>query len=402
MSPAPDKLRIAVFTETFLPKIDGIVSILCLMLQRLNELGHKVILFGPPGGPSEYAGAEIVGVGGPRLPVYPELRINIPRQFVWEKVKAFQPDLVHVVNPFFLGPFGMSYARRLKTPVVASFHTDLARYAEVYGVGFIAPMLWGYMRALHNRADLNLCSSTAIHADLRRHGFRRVRWWQRGVDTERFSPGMPDESMRASLTDGHPDEFLVVNVGRQAPEKRLHLLRDQLFPEQRVRLALIGGGPSHEQLKRHFAGTPTVLPGYLTGPDLVNAYRCADAFIFPSTTETFGLVALEAMACRVPVIAARTGGVLDTVMDGVNGLYFDPAHPEQIRPLVRRLRDAPDLREQLAENALQHARSRSWRATMDQLVGYYETAIRVFRLSRKPVALADLTPVQLAQSPAGP
>ena len=230
MDQFPPRLKIAVFTETFLPKIDGIVSILCLMLQRLHELGHRVILFGPPGGPPEYAGAEIVGVGGPRFPVYPELRINIPRRFVWEKINAFQPDLVHVVNPFFLGPFGMSYARRLKVPVVASYHTDLARYAEAYGVGFIGPILWGYMRALHNRADLNLCPSTTARSDLRQHGFRRVRWWKRGIDTDRFTPGPRNPDVRALLTGGQTDAFLIVNVGRQAPEKQLHRLRDQLFP----------------------------------------------------------------------------------------------------------------------------------------------------------------------------
>ncbi len=380
MVPSSESLKIAVFTETFLPKIDGIVSILCLMLQRLNELGHKVLLFGPPGGPPEYAGAEIVGVGGPRLPFYPELRVNIPRRFVWRKITAFQPDLVHVVNPFFLGPFGMSYARRLNVPVVASFHTDLARYAEAYGYGFMAPVFWSYMRALHNRADLNLCPSSTIRSDLRQQGFRRVRWWRRGIDTELFTPGPRSQAMRERLSGGNPNRFLVVNVGRQAPEKRLHLLRDQIFPADDVQLALIGGGPSHEQLKRHFAGTPTVLPGYLRGQDLVEAYRAADAFIFPSTTETFGLVALEAMACRVPVIAARTGGVLDTVVDGVNGLFFDPQQPAEMRTQVLRLRDDPALRERLAENALRHARSRSWRATMDQLVDYYHTAQRVFRL----------------------
>ena len=380
MPPIASQLKIAVFTETFLPKIDGIVSILCLMLQRLNELGHRVILFGPPGGPTEYAGAEIVGVGGPRLPLYPELHINLPRRFVWEKVKAFQPDVIHVVNPFFLGPFGMSYARRLRVPVLASFHTDLARYAEHYGAGFLAPLVWGYMRAIHNRAHINLCPSSTIRADLRQHGFRRVRWWQRGIDTDVFSPGPVKPDVRAQLTGGHPGDFLVLNVGRQAPEKRLHLLRDQLFPAPGVRLALIGGGPSHTQLQRHFAGTPTVLPGYLRGQALVDAYRAADAFIFPSTTETFGLVALEAMACRVPVIAARTGGVLDTVVHGQNGLFFDPQAPEQIRERVIQLRDNPALRSALADNALHHAQSRSWRATMDQLVGYYRTAIQLFRL----------------------
>ncbi len=379
MSAAEKSMRIVIFTETFLPKLDGIVSILCLMLRRLQEQGHKVLLFGPPGGPSEYAGAEVIGVGGPRFPFYPELRINIPRLRVWRRVKEFQPDLIHVVNPIFLGPFGLFYARRLRVPTVASFHTDVARYAEYYGVGMFAPLLWTYMRSVHNQADVNLCPSSFVHGDLRRHGFKRVRWWKRGIDTDLFTPGPRDEEMRGRLTNGNPEDFLLVNVGRQSPEKNLKELRDSLFTQSGLRLALIGGGPIHDQLMEHYQGTPTVFPGYLRGEELVAAYRAADAFIFPSTTETFGLVALEAMACRVPVIAARSGGVLDTVVDGVNGLLFDPDQPGQITTLVNRLRENSELREQLADNGLNHARSRSWRATMDQLIEYYRMAIRVFR-----------------------
>ncbi|RIK33016.1 MAG: glycosyltransferase family 1 protein [Chloroflexi bacterium] len=372
-------MRIAIFTETFLPKVDGVVSILCQALERLNEKGHEVILFGPPGGPKEYAGAEIVGVGGPRLPFYPELRINIPRQWVWERVKAFQPDLIHVVNPFFLGPFGMSYAKRLEAPVVASFHTDIARYAHHYGGGFLEPLIWSYLRTLHNNASLNLCPSSTILRDLRAQGFRRVRWWQRGVDLARFTPGPRDEAVRKLLTNGNPDDFLVVYVGRHSPEKRLETIRDTLFQTPGVRLALVGQGPSHDKLKEYFAGTPTVFPGFMSGDDLVAAYRAADVFLFPSTTETFGLVALEAMACGAPVIAARAGGVLDIVNDGVNGLYFDPEHPEQIGPLVRQLHANRSFRDQLAANALSHAHSRPWQTTMDQLIGYYRLAMRCFR-----------------------
>ncbi len=377
-------MKIAVFTETFLPKIDGVVSILCLMLQRLQERGHKVILFGPPGGPDEYAGAEIVGVGGPRLPFYPELRINIPRHRVWERVRDFKPDLVHVVNPFFLGPFGLSYARRLKVPVVASYHTDLPRYVRHYGGvfgGLAEPLMWQYLRTLHNQAHLNLCPSTATLHDLRAHGFGRVRWWKRGIDTALFSPGERNMEMRARLTNGNPDDFLVINVGRQSPEKSLDTMRDPLFKIAGVRLAMIGGGPAHEQLKQYYRGTPTVFPGYLRGQELVDAYRAADLFLFPSTTETFGLVALEAMACHTPVIAARAGGVLDIVSEGVNGFLFDPAAPQQMTPLVQQLKDNPTLHREIADNGLAHARSRSWQATMDQLIGYYHVACRVFRQS---------------------
>lgn len=375
-------LKIAVFTETFLPKIDGVVNILCLMLQRLNERGHRVLLFGPPGGPEEYAGAEIVGVGGPPLPFYPEIRINIPRRRVWQRIQAFQPDLIHTVNPFFLGPFGFSYARRLQVPIVASFHTNVPGYVKHYGGAFVEPMIWWYLRSIHNQAHLNLCPSTATLRDLRDHGFSRVRWWKRGIDTRRFTPGPCDPAMRAHLSGGHPEDFLVINVGRHSPEKRLETMRDPIFQQPGVRLAMIGHGPSHEQLKAYYRGTATVFPGPLYDNELVAAYRAADAFVFPSTTETFGLVALEAMACRIPVIAAHAGGVVDIVTDGFNGLLFAPDQPEQLGPLVRRLRDNIALREEMAENSLLHARSRSWQATMDQLIDYYYVAIRLFQRSQ--------------------
>jgi glycosyltransferase involved in cell wall biosynthesis len=374
-------MKIALFTETFLPKLDGVVSILCLALQRLQHHQHQVLLFGPPGGPAEYAGAEIVGGGGPPLPFYPELRINIPRRGVWERLARFQPDLVHVVNPFFLGPFGLHYARRLGVPVLASFHTDIARYAQYYGGGFATPLLWAYLRLLHNRATLNLCPSTTVLKDLRTRGFRRVRWWHRGVDLARFSPGPPDSAMRARLSGGHPDELLVLYVGRHSPEKRLEILREPMAQLTGMRLALVGAGPSHEKLKELFQGTPTTFPGFLSGDDLVAAYRAADLFLFPSTTETFGLVALEAMACGAPVIAAKTGGVLDIVQDGINGLFFDPTQPAQIGQLVQRLRDDPTLRTTLAANALAHAQSRPWQSTMDQLIDYYHLARRCFRVA---------------------
>jgi glycosyltransferase involved in cell wall biosynthesis len=376
-------MKIAIFTETFLPKIDGVVTILCQMLERLNEKGHQVLLFGPPGGPKEYAGAEIVGVGGPRFPLYPELRINIPRRFVWERIQAFQPDLVHIVSPFFLGPFGFSYARRLGTPILASFHTHVPRYVRHYGGAFIEPAVWSYLRSLHNQADVNLCPSTETLKDLREHGFERVRWWQRGIDTRRFTPGPREAALRERLTDGHPEDLLVLYVGRHSPEKRLEVVREPLFSVPGVRLAMVGGGPSHEQLKRHYRGTPTTFPGFMRGDDLVAAYRAADLFLFPSTTETFGLVALEAMACGVPVIAANTGGVLDIIKDGENGLLFNPERPAEIGALVRRLKEQPGLRAQLAENGLHHARSRSWQATMDQLINFYSVARRTFGLRRR-------------------
>ncbi|HEU5098794.1 MAG TPA: glycosyltransferase family 1 protein [Roseiflexaceae bacterium] len=373
-------LRIAIFTETFLPKLDGIVSILCLALRHLNERGHQAMVIGPPDMPPEYAGARCIGTGGPRFPLYPEVRINLPNRRIGQALRAFRPDLIHVVNPIFLGPAGIAFARWYKLPLVASYHTDIPGYAKFYGFPWGEDLLWWLFRSLHNSADLNLVPSTYILRQVRAHGFRRVRWWRRGVDTERFRPMAPDPAMRARLTDGHPDDFLALYVGRIAKEKGVERLREPLARLPGARLALVGGGPEFEQVRALYAGAPVVFTGFLDGDELVSAFASADALVFPSTNETFGLVALEAMACGLPVIAGMSGGLVDVLDDSVNALVCNPLDPDSIAECLRRLQHSPELRARLRHGALTHARGRSWRATMDQLIDYYRLAMRAHRL----------------------
>jgi glycosyltransferase involved in cell wall biosynthesis len=372
-------LRIALFTETFLPKLDGIVSILCMALRRLQERGHRALVFGPPDMPAEYAGARCIGTGGPRFPLYPEVRINLPNRRIGQELRAFQPDLIHVVNPIFLGPTGIAYARLLRLPLLASYHTDVPGYAKFYGYPWGERLLWWLFRSLHNRADLNLVPSTYILRQVRAHGFRRVRWWRRGIDTERFRPIARDPAMRVRLTGGHPDDFLALYVGRIAKEKGVDRLREPLGRLPGVRLALVGGGPELEQIRARFADMPAVFAGFLDGDNLVSAFAAADALVFPSTNETFGLVALEAMACGLPVVAGLSGGLVDILEDGVNALACDPHDPRSIAECLGRLQHTPELRARLSQGALAHARSRSWRATMDQLIDYSQLAMRVHR-----------------------
>ena len=374
----PDELlRVGLFTETFLPKVDGVVNILQLMLRYLADRGHQAVLFAPTGGPTEFAGFPVIGVNGITNPYYKELKLNFPSKDTFPILKRFRPDLIHSLHPFSLGPFGMQMARKLDIPAVASFHTDVARYARFYRTGFLTEGVWAYERHIHNQATLTLCPSSILRDDLRRHGFQRVRWWHRGIDTEHFSEGPVHQAVREELTDGHPDDLLILNVGRHAPEKGLFGLRDNLFPMKGIRLALVGDGPSHAELRSWYDGTPTVFTGYRFGPELIAAYRSADIFLFPSTTETFGLVALEAMACRLPVIAANKGGLTDSIKHDQTGLLFEPEQPDQVREYVELLRDDPAVRKRLADSGWRHSQSQSWHRTMDQLVGFYRKAIRL-------------------------
>lgn len=318
-------MRIALFTETFLPKVDGIVTRLRHTVEHLQRLGDEVLVVSPDGGLTEYKGAKIFGVPGFPLPLYPELKLAVPNPSIRPVLEDFKPDLIHVVNPAVLGLGGLYYAKSMNLPLVASYHTHLPQYLQHYGLGMFEDVLWGLLRSAHNQAQLNLCTSSIMVQELSSHGIERTDLWQRGVDTEMFQPSLASEKMRSRLSDGHPEAPLLLYVGRLSAEKEIEQIRPVLESIPQARLALVGGGPHREALEAHFQGTATQFVGYLQGLELASAYASADAFIFPSRTETLGLVLLEAMAAGCPVVAAGTGGILDIVTDGKNGYLFDPA-----------------------------------------------------------------------------
>ncbi len=184
--------------------------------------------------------------------------------------------------------------------------------------------LWELLKGGHNQAALNLCTSTAMVEELTAHGIERVDLWQRGVDTELFHPDLANVEMRSRLSQNHPESPLLLYVGRLSAEKEIERIKPILEAIPTARLALVGDGPHRQALQKHFAGTNTYFAGYLMGQELGSAFASADAFIFPSRTETLGLVLLEAMAAGCPVVAARSGGIPDIVTDGVNGYLFEP------------------------------------------------------------------------------
>lgn len=368
-------MRIALFTETFLPKIDGIVTRLCHTVEHLQRSGDQVLIFSPDGGLTEYKGAKIYGVPGFPLPLYPELKLALPKPEIGRALEKFQPDIVHVVNPAILGLGGIFYGKMLKIPLVASYHTHLPQYLQHYGLGMLEGLLWELLKSAHNQAQLNLCTSTAMVQELIDHGIERVDLWQRGVDTETFHPSLASVEMRSHLSQGNPESPLLLYVGRLGAEKEIDRIKAILEAIPEARLALVGDGPHRQALEEHFAGTSTHFVGYLRGKELGSAYASADAFIFPSRTETLGLVLLEAMAAGCPVVAARSGGIPDIVTDGVNGYLFDPTDDEGAIAATIRLLSHKEERETLRTNARQEAERWGWAAATRQLQRYYQSVI---------------------------
>jgi glycosyltransferase involved in cell wall biosynthesis len=368
-------MRIALFTETFLPKVDGIVTRLCHTVEHLQRNGDQVLVVSPDGGLTEYKGAKIYGVSGFPLPLYPELKLALPRPSIGVALEKFQPDLIHVVNPAVLGLGGLYYAKVMQLPLVASYHTHLPQYLHHYGLGMLEGVMWELIKVSHNQAQLNLCTSTAMVQQLREHGIERLDLWQRGVDIETFYPELASLEMRSHLSQGHPESPLLLYVGRLGAEKEIDRIKLVLDAIPGARLALVGDGPNRSTLEKHFAGTPTHFVGYLTGKELGSAFASADAFIFPSRTETLGLVLLEAMAAGCPVVAARSGGIPDIVTDGVNGYLFDPADEEGAIKATQRLLDNHVERETLRQNARMEAERWGWAAATRQLQNYYRSVV---------------------------
>ncbi len=374
-------MRIAFFTETFLPKVDGIVTRLTKTLQHLVAAGDEVLIFCPEGAPDSYLGAKVVGVPAMPLPLYPELKLALPRPAVSEALEQFRPDLVHVVNPAVLGLGGIWLAKSRNLPLVASYHTHLPKYLEHYGMGMLEPLLWELLKAAHNQASLNLCTSTAMVNELAAKGIQHTALWQRGVDTDLFRPELRNDSMRARLHGPYDDTgHLLLYIGRLSAEKQIERIRPVLEALPHTRLALVGDGPHRQQLERCFEGTPTTFVGYLAGEELASAYACGDAFLFPSSTETLGLVLLEAMAAGCPVVGADRGGIPDIVSDGENGCLYDPDQPHSLTAAVKRLLGEAQTRASLRQAARQEAERWGWAGATEQLRGYYRKVLNQARV----------------------
>lgn len=379
-------MKIAIVTETFLPKIDGIVTMVTKTVEVLRQLGDEVLIFAPSGGPGELFGAEVVSVPSVPFPFYPELRMAAPRASMRRRIEAFRPDIFHLFEPSLLGIGGIYYGKVLHIPIVISYHTNLPAYLHYYKLGFFERPTWRLMRERHLRADLNLCTSTVMMEELHNHGIDRLALWERAVDAQMFHPSKCSAEMRDVLSAGEPQRPLLLYVGRLSAEKDVGSLRALLEELPEVRLAIVGDGPGRRELERHFRGTAAYFAGYLRGEPLAAAYASADLFVMPSKTETLGLVLMEAMAAGCPVVACRAGGIPDAVEDGVTGFLFEPSDP---RGLVRRVVYAlehADERARVSKQARAEVERYSWQESTDQLRGYYTQAVEHPRpkAERKP------------------
>lgn len=374
-------MRIALLTETFLPKFDGVVKSLCHLLDHLADKGHESLLLAPEGSPSHYAATPVVQMKSQRLSFYPEFRLVLPAQDISPELDEFAPDLIHLVSPFSLGLLGAKYARKKNIPLVASYQTDLPGHFERWGVGFLSQSVEKYLYWLHKQAQLNLAPSQVTQRELIQKGYPNVRLWTRGIDSTLYHPNRYDKDMRDFLSDGSSDATLLLYIGRLSREKRVEMLRPVLDAVPNVRLAIVGDGPFREDLERIFKNAPVTFTGYLFGEELAMAYASADIFVFTGANETFGNVILEAMASGLPVVAPDSGGVMDMVKPYETGILFETENQQSLVNAVQLMVVSRGLREQTCIAARQMALRFSWEDILNQLMADYEEVIDTYNPS---------------------
>lgn len=370
---AGGRLRIAIVTETWHPYVDGIVTRLSHTVHQLRALGHEVLLVAPTGEP-EYEGARVFTVPNFGLPfLYGGKSWGMPLRRVDAALDQFQPDVVHCVGPFMLCQAGVRWARRHGRPLVCSYHTRIARYARHYHVGFAEELAWMQIRRLHLPADVNLAASDWARLEMGFHGIPDAHVWHGGVDFDLFHPMRGSLATRERITRGHPERAVLLYVGRLAPEKSLERLLPLVAGRRDRQLVLVGDGPGRRELEAVFAGTNTTFMGMLYPKTVAEACASSDIFVFPSTTDTLGLVVLEARSAGLPVVVPGTESGMEVLAGSRYGDVFNPAKDGDFDRAVTGVLDVPASRLAVSEEA--RRQYLGWRQCTEELVYRYHEAI---------------------------
>ena len=356
-------MRIAYFTESLPPLTDGVARTYTRLAEHLNRRKIDFLFFAPvlPKEKEPWRG-RVVKVPWVPFPLYWYYRIGLPNPFRLTPIlDRFRPDVIQVAAPTPMGIFGQNYAFKNKIPCVSSYHTHFVDYFPYYGFQWAIKLGWDYMRWFYNRTRAIFAPSHDTLSELKKRGFKGLELWPRGIDRSRFSPRLRSEALRKKMGLGR--EKLLLFVGRMVEEKGLNelseaalLLRKQGY---RFHLAFAGDGPYRKVMEKRLPQDHYF--GFIQGEELSELYASSDLFVFPSTTETFGNVVLEAFASGLPVVGAAQGGSLDLVKPGANGLLAKPLDAKDLAGKVKHLLDRPKTLSRLGRGALRSAARFDWK-----------------------------------------
>lgn len=370
-------MKVAYFTESLLPKTDGVVNTLCRLIETLEDEKIEFKFFSPFKPDDDISWSpKVKKVASVPFLLYDYYRIGLPYfHGIVEDLDKLEPDIIHICSPTLLGMYGLKYAQRRKIPVVTSYHTHFVRYFAYYGFDKFEDIGWGYLKWFHNQFDKTYAPSPSTVRELQQRGFKNVELWQRGIDLNRFSSNLRNEALRESV--GAKDKPILLFVGRLVAEKDLDdvieanlILKSKGYDFKQV---IVGDGPYRSILEERLPDAH--LTGYKLGKDLSEWYASADLFVFPSTTETFGNVILEAFASGIPAVGVNTGGVGDIINDKKDGRIAKANNPKDLANKIKYFLKNPEKLKQYGEVARETAETYSWKRINLGLLKSYETLL---------------------------
>ena len=371
-------MKIAFFTDTFYPEINGVAKTLKRLTDYLEEQNIEVKVFAPSAINNEYASTNIQRFKSLPFFLYPECRLAFPNVFhIKTELQKFSPDLIHVATPFNMGLCGVYYAKKLNIPLVGSYHTDFNYYLQYYDLDFLSKYLWKYMNWFHRPFKKTFVPTNETLEQLKREGFMNLEIWPRGVDASLYHPYYDKLTVRQKY--GIRKKYLLLYVGRLAPEKDVGKLLEiaKLLPNEineQVQWLIVGDGPMRTQLQNH-AQPNMLFTGFLKGEELAELYSTAELFVFPSPTETFGNVVLESLASGTPVIGTNSGGVKNIIQNNTTGYLCKMGDAQDFANSITYLLNKHSLRRQMGFEGRHYALSQKWDKIFDELLFHYADVI---------------------------
>lgn len=375
-------LYISLISETFAPETNGVANTLGHLLSGLRARGHRVQLVRPrqAADAGQIHDEQLILTRGWPLPGYPGLQWGQPALHkLLNRWRKQRPDVLYIATEGLLGLSALRAARRLRIPVVSGFHTNVHHYTAHYGAGLMTQALIHYLRWFHNRSQLTLVPCIGQKTDLARHHFERLELMSRGVDGQLFSPTKRCNKLRQAwgLSEG---SIALLYVGRITPEKNFGLLATAYnalqarFPQQHLRLVIVGDGPHHNALQQLLPDA--IFCGAQHGETLARHYASADLFLFPSASETFANVVLEALASGLGVVAFDRAGAAQHIRHGYNGALGITNDQQSFIEAACWMLEAPEHLRRARLNARKHAARQNWQTITEQFETHLRSAVQ--------------------------